>query len=30
MRPTRIPQFAQAGEEAVDEALPELRRLVGQ
>jgi NTE family protein len=29
MRPTRIPQFAQAGEEAVDEALPELRRLVG-
>jgi NTE family protein len=29
MRPTRIPQFATAGEEAVDEALPELRRLVG-
>ena len=29
MRPTRIPQFAQAGEEAVEEALPELRRLVG-
>jgi NTE family protein len=30
MRPTRIPQFAKAGEEAVDEAMPELRRLVGQ
>ena len=29
MRPTRIPPFAKAGEEAVDEALPELRRLVG-
>jgi NTE family protein len=29
MRPTRIPQFAVAGEEAVREALPELRRLVG-
>ena len=29
MRPTRIPQFATAGEEAVDEAMPELRRLVG-
>jgi NTE family protein len=29
MRPTRIPQFAQAGEDAVEEALPELRRLVG-
>jgi NTE family protein len=29
MRPTRIPQFAQAGQEAVEEALPELRRLVG-
>jgi NTE family protein len=29
MRPTRIPQFAQAGEDAVVEALPELRRLVG-
>lgn len=27
MRPTRIPEFAQAGEEAVVEALPELRRL---
>jgi NTE family protein len=29
MRPTRIPQFAAAGEEAVDDALPELRRLAG-
>jgi NTE family protein len=29
MRPTRIPQFAEAGEEAVRAALPELRRLVG-
>ena len=29
MRPTRIPQFAQAGEDAVVQALPELRRLVG-
>jgi NTE family protein len=29
MRPTRIPQFARAGEEAVEEALPELRRLTG-
>jgi NTE family protein len=29
MRPTRIPQFARAGEEAVEEALPELRRLIG-
>ena len=29
MRPTRIPQFAAAGEQAVDDALPELRRLVG-
>jgi NTE family protein len=29
MRPTRIPQFATAGERAVDDALPELRRLVG-
>jgi NTE family protein len=29
MRPTRIPQFATAGEEAVEDALPELRRLVG-
>jgi NTE family protein len=29
MRPTRIPQFASAGEEAVEEALPELRRLIG-
>jgi NTE family protein len=30
MRPTRIPQFARAGEDAVDEALTELRRLVDQ
>lgn len=29
MRPTRIPQFARAGEEAIEEALPELRRLIG-
>ena len=29
MRPTRIPQFAAAGDEALDEALPELRRLIG-
>lgn len=29
MRPTRIAQFAQAGEEAMHQALPELRRLVG-
>jgi len=29
MRPTRIPQFATAGEQAVEDALPELRRLVG-
>jgi NTE family protein len=29
MRPTRIPQFAAAGEEALVEALPELRRLLG-
>jgi NTE family protein len=29
MRPTRIPQFAEAGEQAVEEALPELRRLIG-
>ena len=29
MRPTRIPQFATAGDEAVVAALPELRRLVG-
>ena len=29
MRPTRIPQFAAAGEEALEEALPELRRLLG-
>ena len=28
MRPTRIPQFAAAGEEAIVEALPELRRLL--
>ena len=29
MRPTRIPQFAAAGDEALDDALPELRRLIG-
>jgi len=29
MRPTRIPRFADAGEEALREALPELRRLLG-
>ena len=29
MRPTRIPQFAAAGDEALAEALPELRRLLG-
>jgi NTE family protein len=29
MRPTRIPQFAAAGDEALVDALPELRRLVG-
>jgi NTE family protein len=29
MRPQRIPGFAQAGEDAVQEALPELRRLLG-
>jgi len=29
MRPTRIPQFARAGEAAMELALPELRRLVG-
>lgn len=29
MRPTRIPQFARAGEEAIQKALPELRRLTG-
>jgi NTE family protein len=29
MRPTRIPQFAAAGDEAVVDALPELRRLTG-
>jgi hypothetical protein len=29
MRPTRIPQFAAAGEDALVEALPELRRLLG-
>ncbi len=28
-RPQRIPQFAEAGEEAVAQALPELRRLLG-
>ena len=28
MRPTRIPQFAAAGDEALEEALPELRRLL--
>ena len=30
MRPQRIPGFAAAGEEAVEEALPELRRLLGE
>jgi hypothetical protein len=29
MRPDRIPRFAEAGEESVREALPELRRLLG-
>ncbi|HEY7923529.1 MAG TPA: patatin-like phospholipase family protein [Vicinamibacteria bacterium] len=29
MRPTRIPAFAQAGEEALEAGLPELRRLLG-
>ena len=29
MRPTRIPAFAQAGEEALVAGLPELRRLLG-
>ena len=29
MRPTRIPAFAQAGEEALETGLPELRRLLG-
>jgi NTE family protein len=29
MRPTRIPQFAAAGDEALVDALPELRRLIG-
>jgi NTE family protein len=29
MRPTRIPQFATAGEQAVEDALPELLRLIG-
>ena len=29
MRPQRIPQFAQAGKDAVAEALPEIRRLLG-
>ena len=29
MRPTRIPQFAAAGDQAIVEALPELRRLLG-
>lgn len=29
MRPTRIPQFAAAGDEAIVAALPELRRLIG-
>jgi len=28
MRPDRIPRFAQAGEESLAEALPELRRLL--
>ena len=29
MRPARIPEFARAGEEAVYQALPELKRLLG-
>jgi NTE family protein len=29
MRPTRIPQFAAAGDEALEDALPEIRRLIG-
>ncbi len=29
MRPTRIPAFAQAGEQALEAGLPELRRLLG-
>jgi hypothetical protein len=29
MRPQRIPTFADAGEEALREAVPELRRLLG-
>jgi NTE family protein len=29
MRPTKIPSFAAAGDEALHEALPELRRLIG-
>ncbi len=29
MRPTRIPQFAAAGDEALVDALPEIRRLIG-
>ena len=29
MRPTRIPQFAAAGDEALVDALPELQRLIG-
>jgi NTE family protein len=29
MRPTKIPSFAAAGEDALHEALPELRRLIG-
>jgi hypothetical protein len=29
MRPTRIPSFATAGEEAIAAGLPELRRLLG-
>jgi predicted acylesterase/phospholipase RssA len=29
MRPTKIPSFAAAGEEALHEVLPELRRLIG-
>ncbi len=28
MRPDRIPRFAEAGEESLGEALPELRRLL--
>jgi hypothetical protein len=29
MRPVKIPSFFQAGDEALIEALPEIRRLIG-